>query len=156
LNREICPKEFSKPSLLTLFKDFDPIIAKIIEASGDMHRTELIDLKRLDTWYNSNACLLGDAAHATTPNMGQGACQGIEDAFYISRYLKEADSPQDAFKAFEIQRRKKVDYVVNNSWNFGRMVHNRAGQMLLKGMMKITPEKIVDKQMNMLYAVEGL
>lgn len=156
LNQEICPKEFSKPSLSALFKDFDPIIAKIIEASGDMHKTELIDLKRLDTWHNSNACLLGDAAHATTPNMGQGACQAIEDAFYISRYLKEADSPQDAFKAFEIQRRKKVDYVVNNSWNFGRMVHNRAGQMLLKGMMKITPEKIVDKQMNMLYAVEGL
>jgi 2-polyprenyl-6-methoxyphenol hydroxylase-like FAD-dependent oxidoreductase len=156
LNKEICPKELSTSSLSALFKDFDPIVANIINASGDMHITELMDLKRLETWHNSNTCLIGDAAHATTPNMGQGACQGIEDAFYISHYLKECKTPLHAFIAFEKQRRKKVDYVVNNSWNFGRMVHSKVGQLLLIGIMNMTPEKVISKQMDTLYTVEGL
>ncbi len=156
LNKEICPQELNTTSLAAMFKDFDPIVADIIEASGDMHTAELIDLKRLDNWHNSTVCLLGDAAHATTPNMGQGACQGIEDAFYISHYLKEFSTSQDAFKAFEMQRRKKVDYVVNNSWNFGRMVHNQTGQKLLKVIMKLTPEKVMSKQLNSLYSLEEL
>jgi 2-polyprenyl-6-methoxyphenol hydroxylase-like FAD-dependent oxidoreductase len=156
LNQEICPEELNTNTLSTLFRDFHPIVTDMIKASNDVHTTELMDLKRLTTWHNSNTCLLGDAAHATTPNMGQGACQGIEDAFYISQYLKKYESPEEAFKTFENQRRKKVDYVVNNSWNFGRMAHSTAGQLLLKGIMKMTPEAVMSKQMNRLYTVEGL
>lgn len=156
LNKEICPKELNTDSISALFENFDPIVTEIICSSEDLHVTELMDLKRLDTWHNSNSCLLGDAAHATTPNMGQGACQGIEDAFYISHFLKVSNTPLDAFKSFEKQRRKKVDYVVNNSWNFGRMAHSPAGQLLLKGIMKITPEKVMRNQLNTLYTVEGL
>ncbi len=156
LSKEIWPEEFNNSSLLALFEDFHSIVADIIRASEDMHTTELMDLNRLDTWYDANTCLLGDAAHATTPNMGQGACQGIEDAYYMSHYLKESETPLEAFNAFEKQRRKKVDYVVKNSWNFGRMAHSTAGQLLLKGVMKMTPQKLMDKQMNWLYTVEGL
>lgn len=156
LNKEICPEEWTTNALSSMFKHFHPVVADIIKASSDVHITELMDLKRLKTWHNSNTCLLGDAAHATTPNMGQGACQGIEDAYYISHYLNKSKTPDEAFKAFENQRRKKVDYVVNNSWSFGRMVHSRTGQLLLKGIMKITPEKVMSEQMNRLYHVEGL
>ncbi|WP_258102085.1 FAD-dependent monooxygenase [Marinoscillum pacificum] len=156
LNKEISPKSITKESLSKQFDDFDPIVASLINASGNMHTTELMDLKRLNTWHTSHACLLGDAAHATTPNMGQGACQGIEDAYYISDSLKKFKNPQEAFSVFEHQRRKKVDYVVNNSWRFGKLVHQRAGQLALRGMMKMTPEKVMSKQMNALYRVEGL
>lgn len=155
LNKEICSEELNTDALSSLFGGFHPIVSDLIKASGDLHTTELMDLKRLDTWYNSNTCLLGDAAHATTPNMGQGACQGIEDAFYISQYLKSSKSAIEAFQAFENQRRKKVDYIVNNSWNFGRMAHNTAGQLLLKAIMKMTPEKVMSKQLNRLYTIEG-
>ncbi len=34
-------------------------------------------------------CLIGDAAHATTPNMGQGACQAIEDAYILGKLFGE-------------------------------------------------------------------
>jgi 2-polyprenyl-6-methoxyphenol hydroxylase-like FAD-dependent oxidoreductase len=156
VNKEIAPKDITKKSLSTLFKDFDLIVKDIIEASGDMHVAELMDLKRLSTWHDSNTCLIGDAAHATTPNMGQGACQGIEDAYYISNILKNTNTSLAAFKAFENQRRKKVDYVVNNSWTFGKMAHSTLGQLALRGIMKLTPEKVMSKQMNKLYTVEGL
>lgn len=156
INKEICPTELNIESLISLFKDFNPVVGEIISASGNIHTAELMDLKRLKSWYNTHTCLIGDAAHATTPNMGQGACQGIEDAFYISKCLKDAPSAKNAFEAFEKQRRKKVDYIVNNSWNFGKMAHNKAGQLFLKAMMKMTPEKVMSDQMNKLYTVEGL
>ncbi|MDC6367516.1 MULTISPECIES: FAD-dependent monooxygenase [Flavobacteriaceae] len=155
LNREICPKELNIETLSSQFKDFNPIVSQIINATENLHTAELTDLKRLPKWSNSNTCLLGDAAHATTPNMGQGACQGIEDAYYISQLIKNSPaSISDTFKVFEKKRRKKVDYVVNNSWNFGKMAHSSIGQSLLKGIMKITPEKVMNKQMNELYEIE--
>lgn len=156
MNKELSPTVITKESLSTLFNDFNPIVSEIIAESGHMHITELSDLKRLHTWHDSHACLIGDAAHATTPNMGQGACQGIEDAYYISNFLKTSPTPFDAFKAFEKQRRKKIDFVVNNSWNFGKYIHSKVGQLFLKGIMKMTPEKIMNKQMDTLYTVEGL
>lgn len=156
VNQNECPDVVSSETLKFHFSDFDPSIIDIINATGSLHTTELADLKRLDTWHNSNTCLLGDAAHATTPNMGQGACQGIEDAYYISMFLKDGKSVKDAFTAFENQRRKKVDYVVNNSWRFGKLAHNQTGQAILRGIMKMTPENVMNKQMKTLYTVEGL
>lgn len=157
MNREKTPETINTKSLSTLYKDFDPIVSKIINATEKLHIGGLMDLKRIKTWYNnSNTCLLGDAAHATTPNMGQGACQGIEDAYYIANSLKNHSTVLEAFRNFETKRRKKVDYVVNNSWKFGQMAHNPLGQLLLKRIMKITPEKILSKQMNKLYHVENL
>lgn len=157
VNKEICPEELTTETLTSLFKSFHPLVSEIIKATDQLHIAELADLKRLDTWHNENTCLLGDAAHATTPNMGQGACQGIEDAYYISNVLKTATSGlSDTFSQFEQKRRKKVDYVVNNSWRFGKMAHNPLAQSLMKGIMKLTPEKVMSEQMNKLYDIEGL
>ena len=154
INKEICPKELTIESIASLFKDFHPLVHDLLKATKNLHTTELTDLKRLETWHSSNTCLLGDAAHATTPNMGQGACQGIEDAYYISHILKNhLDNPTNAFAQFEKTRRKKVDYVVNNSWRFGKMAHNPTGQALLRGIMKLTPEKVMNQQMNKLYEI---
>lgn len=157
LNKEICPKNVTSASLIEMFSDFHPIVSKIIEKTNFLHHTELYDLKRLDTWYKSNTCLLGDAAHATTPNMGQGACQGIEDAYYFSKVMSKSPlTISKNFENFEKTRRKKVDHVVNTSWQFGKMIHNPLGQSVLKLIMKSTPDRVMNKQMKTLYAVEEL
>ncbi len=157
LNKEICPDQITVETLIESFKDFDPLITDIIRASDKMHVAELMDIKRLSSWSKGSACLIGDAAHATTPNMGQGAGQGIEDAFHISKALSEMQgSVEEAFKGFTQKRRKKVDYVVNNSWTFGKMAHHPIGQSVMKGMMKLTPNTLLEKQMKKLYFVEGL
>lgn len=155
LNTEISPAEISIDSLQKMYADFDPVVNQIIRATDFVHSTELADLKRLDSWHKDQVCLIGDAAHATTPNMGQGACQGIEDAYYLAQLIhKKAPNLTEAFKDFEAQRRAKVDYVVNNSWRFGQLVHKPWGQFLLKSLMKITPEKVVKGQMEKLYEIE--
>jgi 2-polyprenyl-6-methoxyphenol hydroxylase-like FAD-dependent oxidoreductase len=44
-------------------------------------------LEPIYQWQKDRVCLIGDAAHATTPNMGQGACQAIEDAYILGKLL---------------------------------------------------------------------
>jgi 2-polyprenyl-6-methoxyphenol hydroxylase-like FAD-dependent oxidoreductase len=44
-------------------------------------------LEPIFQWQKDRVCLIGDAAHATTPNMGQGACQAIEDAYLLGKLL---------------------------------------------------------------------
>ena len=148
----------SHAPLLELFQRFHPLITKTIRTtpldkiiSNDLH-----DLSRLSSWSEGKICLLGDAAHATTPNMGQGAGQGIEDAYFISQAMAENTQPEEAFKVFEANRRKKVDYVVNNSWRFGKMAHSASGRWFMKTMMRIMPEKAMKRQMEKLFEVPGL
>ncbi|MEQ9299027.1 MAG: hypothetical protein RIF33_10705 [Cyclobacteriaceae bacterium] len=87
--------------------------------------------------------------------MGQGACQGIEDAYYISKYLSQSlPNAEEAFQEFQQQRRKKVDYIVNTSWQFGKMAHSTMGQPLMKLMLKMTPESVLNSQMNKSYAID--
>jgi 2-polyprenyl-6-methoxyphenol hydroxylase-like FAD-dependent oxidoreductase len=148
------PEGNTQKLLLNIFKEFDPLILDLISTTDKIIRTDIHDLVRLDTWHNNTVCLLGDAAHATTPNMGQGGCQGVEDAFYFATTLSACENPEDAFRKFEEKRRKKVDYVVNNSWRFGQMAHSKWGQKLAILMMKITPETTMKKQMQKLYQVD--
>ncbi len=147
-----------RPYLQERFSDFHTLVGQIISNTPEdhIHRALLGDLKRLDQWHSGNICLIGDAAHATTPNMGQGACQAIEDAWYLSQALAAHKSPDLAFKVFDTFRRKKVDYIVNNSWRFGKMAHSRLGQSVMRSMMKLTPEKVLIQQMKVLYKIQPL
>jgi len=146
-----------KQYITDLFQGFSPIITELIAhtESINIHQSTLSDLKKLPFWYQDNVCLLGDAAHATTPNMGQGACQGIEDAYYISKCLsRSSQNAKVAFQEFQQKRRKKVDYIVNTSWQFGKMAHNTIGQPFMELMLKMTPESVISSQMNKLYALD--
>jgi len=149
------PEVSDKEELATIFKNFDPIVSNIIRNTSNWNIANLKDLKRLPKWHHDRVCLIGDAAHATTPNMGQGACQGIEDAYYISNILHNTSSIDETFKTFESERRKKTDYIVNTSWTFGKMAHSTLGQSLLKLMMKIIPESVMNKQMNKVYEIKS-
>lgn len=148
-----------KDYITEIFQDFTPLVAELISAtkSESIHQGILQDLKKIPNWYHNNVCLIGDAAHATTPNMGQGACQGIEDAYYLSNCISK--SPSDAltaFTEFQRKRRKKVDSIVNTSWQLGQMAHSKIGQPVMKLMMKLTPESVMNSQMNKLYAIENI
>ncbi len=148
----------SHTPLLKMFESFHPLASELISHTPieNIIWTDLHDLGRLKSWSQGRVCLLGDAAHATTPNMGQGAGQGIEDAYYISQALAQYPDPAQAFIEFEAQRRKKVDYVVNTSWRFGKMAHSRSGRWIMVNAMRIVPEKAVQRQMQKLFQVTGL
>jgi 2-polyprenyl-6-methoxyphenol hydroxylase-like FAD-dependent oxidoreductase len=81
----------------------------------------------MPSWHAGRVVLLGDAAHATTPNLGQGGCQAIEDAFVLAQCLAERSSPQHAFEAYQRTRKPKADRITATSRRIGAAVHLRHG-----------------------------
>lgn len=138
---------------------FPPVYAEIIARADNsaIFHDDLYDLQRLDRWYNGRVLLLGDAAHATTPNLGQGACQAVEDAWFLADQLANAGdhNPEAIFKAYEQQRRAKTDYVVNTSYRVG-LLSNLGGPLgyrLRNELLKSTPESINRKQVSRIFKV---
>ena len=66
-------------------------------------------------WSKGRVVLLGDAVHATTPHLGQGAGMAIEDAIVLAEELGKTDSPQAAFAAYRDRRYERCRYIVEKS-----------------------------------------
>jgi 2-polyprenyl-6-methoxyphenol hydroxylase-like FAD-dependent oxidoreductase len=140
--------------LLELFKDFHPDILNIISKTIDNQiiMNDIMDLKPIHCWQQANICLVGDAAHATTPNLGQGACQAIEDAYTLGKCLENTDNIQIAFQQYEKKRMKKAQMVVNMSWQMGILAHleNRVGVWVRNKMLQYAPKSTNFKLMEQL------
>ena len=69
---------------------------QIVEATDEnaILRNDIIDRPPRQVWGKGRITLLGDAVHATTPNLGQGACQALEDAVILAHALRGAASPE--------------------------------------------------------------
>ena len=67
------------------------------------------------------ATLLGDAAHPMTPNLGQGACQAIEDAVVLARCLGSGDGIPGSLRLYEERRLRRTTTVVRRSRLVGRV-----------------------------------
>ena len=65
--------------------------------------------------------LLGDAAHPMTPDLGQGACQGIEDAVVLAACMSTVDDPLSALAKYESLRLRRVRSVVRGSRRLGQL-----------------------------------
>ena len=72
-------------------------------------------------WHRGRAVLLGDAAHPTTPNLGQGACMAIEDAVVLARAIVEAGDCEEAFTRFHRRRSRRTAQIVRMSRWWGRV-----------------------------------
>lgn len=70
-------------------------------------------------WHKGRIVLIGDAVHATTPHLGQGAGMAIEDSIVLAEELGKHDTPQAAFAAFRNRRFERCRYIVEQSKAIG-------------------------------------
>jgi 2-polyprenyl-6-methoxyphenol hydroxylase-like FAD-dependent oxidoreductase len=111
-----------KATLLRHFGDWHRPIRELIEATdeGKILRTDIYDREPLgESWGEGRVTLVGDAAHPMTPNLGQGACQAIEDAVVLARCLNEGGATADALRRYERLRSNRVAIVVRRSRRVG-------------------------------------
>ena len=66
-------------------------------------------------WHVGRIALLGDAVHATTPHLGQGAGMAIEDAIVLADELGKHETPEAAFTAYRARRFERCRYIVEKS-----------------------------------------
>jgi 2-polyprenyl-6-methoxyphenol hydroxylase-like FAD-dependent oxidoreductase len=145
----------AKVNLTELFSEFHPNILNIISATNkeQIFVNDIVDLKPIDKWQSENVCLIGDAAHATTPNLGQGACQAIEDAYVLGKLLDNGIAIENTFKEYENLRRKKAHKIVNTSWILGKVAHwsNPLLVWLRNTSLRMTPSSVNRKQMDEIF-----
>jgi len=151
--------EFPLADIETYFSDYHPVVKEIIAATKkeQIYTAEILDLKPTKIWHKEKVCLIGDAAHAATPNMGQGACQAIEDAYVLSECLDKYDA-KNAIKEFQKIRLPKAHQVVKGSWMIGKISY--LSNPILIGfrnqMMRLTPSSINRKQSAFIFQIPNL
>lgn len=141
--------------LLGMFTDFHPLVKQLIATTpqNQILKNDINDLKPLKKWYKGNICLIGDAGHATTPNMGQGGAQAIEDAYCLSHLIHHRPR-QNVFESFQQKRQKKVNSIVKQSWTTGKMAHWKYGKPFRNFLLKNMPKKLLEKRMMEMYQIE--
>ncbi|EFY85462.1 hypothetical protein J3459_006008 [Metarhizium acridum] len=89
-----------KSELCKLLEGWNSVLMDMINASGRIIKFGLFDREELEAgqWYSKRCVLVGDAAHPTSPHLGQGANQALEDCFHLSQALPDLASGDAHFE----------------------------------------------------------
>jgi 2-polyprenyl-6-methoxyphenol hydroxylase-like FAD-dependent oxidoreductase len=138
--------------LLRLFGDWHEPIPQIIAAlqPGELLHQDVEELvEPLPTFDRGRVALLGDAAHAMTPNLGQGGGMAIEDAVVLASLLGEDNPVVPALHEYTAQRLPRTTTVARRSRRAGRMNSAPYGaQLLAARLMGRLPAKTVARGLN--------
>ncbi|WP_299315958.1 FAD-dependent monooxygenase [uncultured Aquimarina sp.] len=150
-------KENLKKELTNMFSEFHPLVNNLIKNTTEnkIFRGDLSDLELLNKWNSGNICLIGDAAHSMTPDLGQGGAQAIEDAFYLSNFINNLTTIETACQSFFNYRKEKVEKLVKQSRLTSKIaITNRFTEKIRNFILKNTPESYMKKQMIELYTLD--
>lgn len=104
-----------KTLLKEYFKGWCPQVQKLIDAIDEQrtNRVEIHDIEPFADFYKGNVVIVGDAAHSTTPDIGQGGCQAMEDAIYLARALQiNTLGLQDSLRRYQNKRNERANELV--------------------------------------------
>jgi len=84
-----------------------------IDPDASLNRVEIWDIDPFDTWVRGRVAILGDAAHNTAPDIGQGACSALEDSFALGIVFATATlGVEDSLKRYERIRTERAGDLV--------------------------------------------
>lgn len=108
---------------LALYAGWHPEVRALIAGTERVFKWALFDRPPLERWTRGRVTLLGDAAHAMLPFMGQGAGQSIEDAFVLAHCLAAGrDEPERAIETYAARRYERTAAVQAASREAGRQM----------------------------------
>jgi 2-polyprenyl-6-methoxyphenol hydroxylase-like FAD-dependent oxidoreductase len=143
--------ERRKRTLLALFEHWHPAIRDLLTATPEdaMLRNDIYDLKPLKHWSVGRVTLLGDAAHLMTPNLGQGACQALEDAAVLTACFCRTDNIAEALHQYERERIRRTSAIVTQSARTGKIAQweNPLACQIRNQCVKMLPASFQIKQL---------
>ncbi len=150
-------RQLTPAQLAQHFASVHPPVPAVLAAAKpeELLWNDIYDLKPLNRFAYGRVLLLGDAAHATTPNMGQGACQAIEDAVVLGQCLAQETSTAAALAKYEKHRLARTAKVIRLSRMLGAVSQwqNPALASIRNSLFRLMPAQVEQSQMEWLYRV---
>jgi FAD-dependent urate hydroxylase len=117
----------------TLIKRLDPAV---------MARPEIHDVGPLARMVRGRVALLGDAVHATCPDLGQGGCQAMEDSLVLMQCLLTTNlGVEYALKHYEAERIARTCAVVEKARNRAEVIHGKDPEETQKWYQQLAEEE---------------
>lgn len=136
--------EGAKAKLRRLFGDWHEPVPTLMHETESILKNSLSDRPITSGWTEGNVTLLGDAAHPTTPNLGQGGCMAMEGAYILAQCLHEYGLSQDAYQRYEELQFPRAKKIVNESLRIGKIGQweNPIATSLRNWAFQLTPSKV--------------
>ena len=145
--------------LLSLFEGWHEPIETLIQAADDsmILHNDIYDCDPLAEWGRGRVTLLGDAAHPMTPNLGQGACQAIEDAMELAACIAGETNAELGLERYEKSRIARTGAIVLASRRLGRIA--QIGEPFLcrlrDAVLQLTPSVVAYHGLRRIVGYEG-
>jgi 2-polyprenyl-6-methoxyphenol hydroxylase-like FAD-dependent oxidoreductase len=147
--RQVVAQEMRKSFLVDRFKGWPFGLGDAIEATpGDLIlQDDLVDRSPAENYVKGRMVLVGDAAHPTTPNLGQGANMAIDDGIALARCLRDCPSVSMALAQYQRERLPRTRQIVKRSWSYGRICRweSTIAIALRELMVRMTPRSVIRK-----------
>ena len=146
--------EGTKQKLKRLFGDWHHPIPELIENTEEILKNSLSDRLPRKGWNKGNTVLIGDAAHPTTPNLGQGGCMAIEGAYLLAKCINKYGLSLQAYDAYEKHQFPRSKKITNKSLKLGAMgqISNPFLIALRNFFFKVMPSSIAMKMIDQYFS----
>lgn len=124
----ISTPETHREELSSFFKGWADPVQRLIQRLDPLktNRVEIHDIEPLQVLVKGRVALLGDAGHSTAPDLGQGGCQAMEDAYVLATCLQTTNiSVEDALKRYESARKERVAGIILGARKRSNMTHGK-------------------------------
>jgi 2-polyprenyl-6-methoxyphenol hydroxylase-like FAD-dependent oxidoreductase len=147
-----------KRELLSAFSGWHAPIADLIDSTdeNEIRKNGAYDVVPLSRWGKGRVSLLGDAAHACTPNLGQGGGMALEDAAVLAKCLSQESSVEAALRRYENLRRHRTRHIQQRSRLMGE-IGQWESRLFVTGRRVVTgllPARIFEYNLRRVYSYE--
>jgi salicylate hydroxylase len=116
--------ECDRAEVMETFAGWHEPLRRLLASSERYYKWALYDREPLSQWSRGRATLLGDAAHAMLPHIGQGACMAIEDGYVLAAIVAQvADDLPQALQHYERIRLPRTRRAVLEARARGHEMH---------------------------------
>lgn len=145
--------------LLSLFTGWYAPVLELIAATptNSILRNAAYDRPPVNKWGERNMTLLGDAAHPTTPNLGQGGCMAIEDGAVLARCLSKYQETLPALRAYERVRAARTAALTRYSLRYGMLGQweSRRAVRLRSRLLSLIPEALCRRLLRLIFEYDA-
>ena len=147
-------QEDVKVKLKRLFSGWHHPIPEFIDKTEHIIKNRITDRIPVKGWTKGNVILLGDAAHPSTPNLGQGGCMAIEGAYILAKSINKYGLSKKAYDRYEELQFPRSQMIVKESLKMGQMgqLSNPVFAFIRNLAFKLIPSKLSVKMVDKFFS----